>query len=229
MTDIEQGRASADAFPGDDDLDSSNATSSFLSPNERASNNKNFINETKDFFRSTYEQGCPCKHPIAGFFHLFFKVGAFLTYLLAGIFKTSFVTTFVICVLLLAFDFWTVKNITGRLLVGLRWWNEVQEDGSNVWKFESRENLSDVSPIDSYLFWITLYVQPLVWLLMIIVAFLSFNFQWIFVNILAIILGCSNAYGYFKCQKDAKNRITNFMIEQGWLQSIASRLLSFRQ
>jgi hypothetical protein len=28
--------------------------------------------------------------------------------------------------LLLAFDFWTVKNVTGRLLVGLRWWNEVR-------------------------------------------------------------------------------------------------------
>ncbi len=28
-------------------------------------------------------------------------------------------------VLLLAFDFWTVKNVSGRLLVGLRWWNEV--------------------------------------------------------------------------------------------------------
>lgn len=28
-------------------------------------------------------------------------------------------------VTLLAFDFWTVKNVSGRLLVGLRWWNKV--------------------------------------------------------------------------------------------------------
>lgn len=34
-------------------------------------------------------------------------------------------------------DFWTVKNITGRLLVGLRWWNFVDEDGQNHWKYES--------------------------------------------------------------------------------------------
>lgn len=42
-------------------------------------------------------------------------------------------------VLLLAADFWTVKNITGRLLVGLRWWNKVNEDGSSEWVFESRK------------------------------------------------------------------------------------------
>ena len=41
--------------------------------------------------------------------------------------------------LLLAADFWTVKNITGRLLVGLRWWNKVNEDGSTEWIFESRK------------------------------------------------------------------------------------------
>ena len=28
-------------------------------------------------------------------------------------------------VLLLALDFWTVKNVSGRLMVGLRWRNEV--------------------------------------------------------------------------------------------------------
>ena len=30
-----------------------------------------------------------------------------------------------------------VKNVSGRFLVGLRWWHEVQEDGSGEWRFES--------------------------------------------------------------------------------------------
>lgn len=30
-----------------------------------------------------------------------------------------------------------VKNVSGRLLVGLRWWNEVTEEGESLWKFES--------------------------------------------------------------------------------------------
>ena len=42
-------------------------------------------------------------------------------------------------ILLHSFDFWTVKNVSGRLLVGLRWWNEIHEDGSNIWVFESKE------------------------------------------------------------------------------------------
>jgi hypothetical protein len=56
---------------------------------------------------------------------------------LGSIFTDNFTLVFVITILLLAFDFWTVKNISGRLLVGLRWWNEIQPDGSNKWVFES--------------------------------------------------------------------------------------------
>lgn len=40
-------------------------------------------------------------------------------------------------VLLSALDFWTVKNVTGRLLVGLRWWNDFDQNGREVWRFES--------------------------------------------------------------------------------------------
>lgn len=34
-----------------------------------------------------------------------------------------------------------VKNVSGRLLVGLRYWNEVTDEGSN-WRFESLEEAS---------------------------------------------------------------------------------------
>ncbi len=50
-----------------------------------------------------------------------------------------FVHIFLTIVLLLAVDFWTVKNVTGRLLVGLRWWNKVDEDGTSTWMFESKK------------------------------------------------------------------------------------------
>lgn len=47
------------------------------------------------------------------------------------------VHTFIIVVLLSAFDFWTVKNVTGRLLVGLRWSSDFDENGKEVWRFDS--------------------------------------------------------------------------------------------
>lgn len=76
--------------------------------------------------------------------------------------SSGFALVFVFCVILSAFDFWTVKNVTGRLLVGLRWWNEVKEDGENVWIFESQPDGFRVHPTDKLVFWAGLYLNPLV-------------------------------------------------------------------
>lgn len=73
------------------------------------------------------------------FFHLFFRGSAVITYMLCGWFSDSFITSFVFVILLLSADFWTVKNITGRLMVGLRWWNYVDDEGASHWVFESRK------------------------------------------------------------------------------------------
>lgn len=80
-----------------------------------------------------------CRHPVALIFHLAFRLLAILTYLLCGLFSSGFIVNFVIIIILLSMDFWTVKNITGRLLVGLRWWNYVDEEGVSHWVFESRK------------------------------------------------------------------------------------------
>jgi len=72
------------------------------------------------------------------------QVAAILTYLLCGLFSASYVINFVITIALLAIDFWTVKNVTGRLLVGLRWWNDVDELGASTWKFESLDQQVDL-------------------------------------------------------------------------------------
>lgn len=113
---------------------------------------------------TTYESTSdvlPQRHLTACFFHLFFKGASIFIYLFCNFIFHSFVLAFVTSVLLLAFDFWTVKNITGRLLVGLRWWNEVKSDGTNVWIFESNEN-RPIHSMDSFLFWSALYGFPAV-------------------------------------------------------------------
>ena len=47
---------------------------------------------------------------------------------------------FILTVLLLAADFYYTKNIAGRRLVGLRWWNEVDTAaGDSRWVFESAD------------------------------------------------------------------------------------------
>jgi hypothetical protein len=79
------------------------------------------------------------RHPYAVLFHVLFRSLALVTYILSGLFGLSFISSFVIVVLLLSADFWTVKNVTGRLLVGLRWWNYVDDDGNSHWQFETRK------------------------------------------------------------------------------------------
>ncbi|KAB1262991.1 Golgi apparatus membrane protein TVP23-like protein A [Camelus dromedarius] len=81
------------------------------------------------------------RHPLATFFHLFFRVSAIVTYVCCDWFSRSFVGCFVTVLLLLSFDFWSVKNVTGRLMVGLRWWNQIDEDGKSHWIFEARKAL----------------------------------------------------------------------------------------
>lgn len=59
----------------------------------------------------------PPAHPVAQVMNVAFKAGALFFYLFGSLFALPFVFNFVVIVLCLAFDFWTVKNVTGRLLV----------------------------------------------------------------------------------------------------------------
>lgn len=89
----------------------------------------------QDVITSTLKQS---SHPTVLIFHIFFRLSAMLVYLIGTFFTSSFILIFVIVILLLSFDFWTVKNVSGRKLVGLRWWNEVSDDGSSKWIYESK-------------------------------------------------------------------------------------------
>lgn len=149
------------------------------------------------------------QHTTAAIFHVLFKAIAVLVYFFSGFFSNNFILIFVLCVLSLAFDFWTVKNVTGRLMVGLRWWSEVKEDGSTTWNFESKPEHVMVHPSDSLVFWIGLYAAPLIWLIFGFSA--MFHPQWLLIVGVALILSSANVVGYWKCQTDAKKRIQMFI------------------
>ena len=59
--------------------------------------------------------------------HFAFKGLGTTLYLLANLVGLSYIATFVFVVLLLSVDFWLVKNLSGRLLAGLRWWSVTGE------------------------------------------------------------------------------------------------------
>ncbi|KAJ3105736.1 Golgi apparatus membrane protein TVP23 A [Phlyctochytrium bullatum] len=166
-------------------------------------------------------------HPGALVFHVAFKIAALLVYMFGWLFRWSFIFSFVIIILLLSFDFWTVKNVTGRLLVGLRWWNEIKEDGSNVWIFESREN-RNVNPTDSRVFWVALYAAPAIWGVFGLLALLQFSFSWLLVVIVAIVLNMANVIGYTKCEKDARQKVTSYISQNSYVQGFVGSFISDR-
>jgi hypothetical protein len=109
------------------------------------------------------------------------------------------IITFILIVLFSAFDFWTVKNITGRILVNLRWWSEIDEHGNEKWIFESNDQAETVGATDSFVFWTALYATPIIWTLFSLVDLLYFRFFWLNVCAINIVLTSSNLVGYYKC------------------------------
>lgn len=79
-------------------------------------------------------------------------------YILSALFVDNFVIIFVVTVLLAALDFWVVKNVSGRILVGLRWWNEINDFGESVWKFESLDQEVGVHHIFHGVIWSLKYL-----------------------------------------------------------------------
>lgn len=79
------------------------------------------------------------------------------------------ILVFILTILLLAADFYYLKNIAGRRLVGLRWWNEVNPStGDAHWVFESQDRGNNGTPpqnlTDKRFFWLALYAQPGLWI-----------------------------------------------------------------
>lgn len=151
-------------------------------------------------------------HPTVAIFHTLFKISAIVSYLMIGLFTKNFVIQFVVTVTLLAFDFWVVKNVTGRLLVGLRWWHEIADDGiTQQWKFETIHDRDQLNVVDGRIFWWTLYLNPVIWLLLGVVCLLKMNISYLIMVVIALILNMANIVGYYKCNKDATNQIRNYI------------------
>ncbi|KAL7989368.1 hypothetical protein Chor_012034 [Crotalus horridus] len=153
------------------------------------------------------------KHPIASFFHLFFRVSAIIVYLLCELLSNSYIACMVTIILLLSCDFWAVKNVTGRLMVGLRWWNQVDDDGKSHWVFEARKASAQgrkaISEAESRIFWLGLITCPLLWVIFAFSALFSFKVKWLAVVIMGVVLQGANLYGYIRCKVGSRKNLTS--------------------
>lgn len=162
---------------------------------------------------------------------------------------SNFVMIFIITILLLAVDFYYLKNIAGRRLVGLRWWNEVDSaTGDGRWVFESADpETRDVNATDKRFFWIALYAQPVLWILLAILALVSLEFIWLTLVgellsyitvsedcrkglthiVIALVLTITNTLAFSRCDKfsQASGFASNAIYGSGLARNLAGGVI----
>lgn len=158
--------------------------------------------------------------------HYAFRLSAFLVYLFCTWFTSSFITAFILVLILLSLDFWFTKNISGRILVGLRWSSQTDSNTGKVnWRFDSHKpsviDTADPSSLTrrelviradrlkfNRLFWVGLIGSSVFWFLFVLGAIFSFNLRWALVSIIGLGMSLVNLYGYVLCRMSNMNEST---------------------
>ena len=114
-------------------------------------------------------------------------------------------------------------------MVGVRWWNYIDNDVESKWVFESRSSDQDpaspqkLSSTEIYIFWAGLVAAPALWvsflfidiecsnlisiltnifsqILFFFTALFSFKLKWLVLVIIGLSLSGSNLLGYLRCR-----------------------------
>ena len=124
----------------DYNINISNSTSQNQRVDEKTKTNEKKTIENTDQIQSSNTSNFiqNSANPCIVFFTLFFKILSIIIFIFGNfIFKMSDSLEFVFVVIFSSLDFWFIKNVSGRILVGLRYWNEIKQDGSEVWVYEN--------------------------------------------------------------------------------------------
>ncbi|OXV06080.1 hypothetical protein Egran_06156 [Elaphomyces granulatus] len=168
-------------------------------------------------------------HPITLLCFLGFRIGSLLMYLFGVLFIKNFILVFIITLLLLSADFYYLKNIAGRRLVGLRWWNEVNiSTGESHWVFESSDpNVRVINATDKRFFWLILYVTPALWIGLAILAVVRLqNIIWLSLVVIALTLTITNTVAFSRCDRFSQaSSFANRALSGGIAGNIAGGLM----
>lgn len=113
------------------------------------------------------------------------------SYLFLKLFTRSEVNVFVTVLLASCFDFWIVKNVTGRYLIGLRWWSasdisseedlerQNEDEDQAGWYFESFNYDVNNSMIDANVFWFGQAGASIFWTIFLVLKVLGLSLFWV--------------------------------------------------
>ncbi|CCK71705.1 Tvp23p KNAG_0H02900 [Huiozyma naganishii CBS 8797] len=153
--------------------------------------------------RNFYETILKSTHPFTMAVHLAGKAAPIVFYIVGPLFL-GFTAQFIIIILLVAFDFYVSKNISGRKLVQLRWWYDATNKNNSNFTFESHKQYTTgppISAIDSKLFWWSMYLTPVVWFVFGILCLLKLRLFYLILVVMVVFLTGWNAYGFRCCDR----------------------------
>lgn len=79
-------------------------------------------------------------------------------------------------------------------------------------------------PSEKRLFWIGLAVGPVCWTLLGLYSTITLSWAYVILPIIGVLFSCTNAYGYFKCSKDAKAQLQS--LSNSFVQSAVQHTLN---
>lgn len=133
------------------------------------------------------------------------KAFTILFYLFMGWVLSPILIFVVVCLLSLV-DFWIVKNITGRFLLGLRWWTKIDDEGKEGWLFEYNQHTTSNS-VDGTVFWASQAIVSTFWALIFLLKLFSLQPFWLLLAFFNLVLQATNLYAFYKCRKDKKDSL----------------------
>ena len=145
-------------------------------------------------------------HPFICLFTFIFKIAAFIIYIIISFFTDQKGLIYLSVILLGSVDFWITKNVSGRFLVGLRWWNEVKKDGKEVWIFESKNEKTEAT-VDKSVFWTSLYVNGGGWAILFLFKLITLSITNAIIAFTMLMFAGINLYGFFKCSKEQQGKL----------------------
>ncbi|XP_026376122.3 Golgi apparatus membrane protein TVP23 homolog A [Ursus arctos] len=96
-------------------------------------------------------------------------------------------------------------------MVGLRWWNQIDEDGKSHWIFEARKaspHQIAATEAEARIFWLGLVICPLIWIALFFSTLFSLKLKWLALVIAGIALQAANLYGYILCKMGGESDIS---------------------
>ena len=151
-------------------------------------------------------------NPKVAFTTILLKILALASFILLSLFTSNEAIVMLVVILLTAADFWYTKNISGRILVGLKWYTYI-DSATGYEKYGSYIKNEKKTGSDPKIFWISLYASTGGWVFFFVWELIRLKFMWASISFIAAFINFTNTYGYMRCSKEQekviKNLITN--------------------